>query len=529
MVLLAGCRASEPTVTPTVPPVPTPSAELAGTDVMPAFPPPSTAPEIYWPTTTWRASLPEAQGVDTEKLADLFDLIAERDAPIDGLLIVRHGYVISEAYFYPYAANIPHALASITKSVVSTLAGIALAQGQIPDWDAPVLSYFPDYAIQNRDARKENLQITHLLMMTTGLDWPESSKPYGSIGNPVNQMMASDDWVRFVLDRPLFTDPGARFNYNSGASHLLGILVGRAVDMPLPAFAADNLFHKLGIRDVSWATDNQGRAFGGGGLYLTPRDLAKLGYLYLHQGVWEEETIVPASWITRATTGHIETPGEDTYGYQWWISPQGYYKAVGHGGQYLFVVPEADLLLVVVSGLPARDEGLPESLLRFYVMPAILSDDPLPPNPTANARLAQTITAVAAPNPKPVPPLPPLAAQISGQVYELNPNALDWQRFSLTFDEDGTEAELVQTFATDTFTTTIGLDNVFRLNEADGIRSGVRGYWLDANQFVVEQRVPGEIDRLQVTMQFAGNEAIITLRWVVASYTRRVTGQRVEE
>ena len=205
-------------------------------------------------------------------------------------------------------------LYSCTKSFVSTLVGIAVDQGAIDGIDHRVLDYLPGYTFANQDARKEAMTVEHLLTMTTGLDWQEGDPTYRA-------MYMSNDWVQYVLDIPMREQPGERFNYCSGCSHVLAAIVQNGTKAKTQDFARKNLFQPLGISNWRWDTDAKGMAIGGWGLQLTARDMAKLGYLYLHEGTWDGKQIVSRTWVEEATRQHTTTDGSLGYGYQWWTYP----------------------------------------------------------------------------------------------------------------------------------------------------------------------------------------------------------------
>jgi len=281
--------------------------------------------EPYWPTQGWRTSTPEQQGMDSAQLIQMLDAVTARRLDIHSILIIRHGYLVAEVYYGSNSPTLKHELYSVTKSFTSALVGIAIQKGHIAGVSQPVLDLFADRQVANVDARKKAMTLEHLLTMSSGLDWPESGSAYTTTANPYVGMMRSPNWVQFVLDRPMAQPPGAVFNYNSGASHLLSAIVQKTTGTSTLAFARENLWKPLGITDVAWGADTSGIAVGGSDLRLTPRDMAKLGYLYLRGGVWDGQQIVPAEWVKTSTTKHITSgnAGLD-YGYQWWIWPDGF-------------------------------------------------------------------------------------------------------------------------------------------------------------------------------------------------------------
>lgn len=357
---------------------------------IPAAPAPAQEAETVWPTDGWPVSTPEEQGIDSQRLAEMLALIEEEDIAIDSVLITRHGYLVAEAYFPPFDAVMPHRLYSVTKSVTSTLVGIAIDRGYIAGVDQPVLDFFPDRAFEHLTPEKQAMTLEDLLTMRAGLDWPD---PNLSL---TMQMAAQSDWVQFVLDRPMAAPPGTEFLYNNGVSHTLMTIVQEAAGVDAGDLAAEALLGPLGIEHYRWETDRRQTVNGAWGLLMLPRDMAKFGYLILHEGQWEDRQIVSAEWVAAATQAHVTFPDGNGYGYQWWIYPDdGYFSAQGLEGQYIFVVPDRAMVVVFTATLSGSAGGIPHELLKYYILPAAESGEPLPPNPDGVAALERQIEAIA--------------------------------------------------------------------------------------------------------------------------------------
>ena len=368
---------------------------------------------VEWPTASWRSSKPEEQGMDSELLAKMFDHIEQNRINLHSVLIVRNGYIVTEAYFHPYTADTPHQVASVTKSVMSILLGIAIDRGSVRGVDQFLLDFFPGRWIANVDARKQAITLEHLLTMTSGLDCKDRS-------GTDDQMRQSRGWIQFVLDLPVTYVPGEQFSYCSGGPQLLSAILEKATGLNTRGFANARLFAPLGIPPVSgleWGADPQGYTLGGYGLYLTPRDMAKLGYLYLKQGQWAGQTVVSAQWVTASLTTHSTwtDEGQRDYGYLWWLYPaRGYSSMMGMAGQQVHIVPERHMVVVFTAAINPSDEKVLDPLLTDYIIPAAQSDSPLATNPAGAARLAARIRSVEQPQ-RPVAPLPETAQQISGR------------------------------------------------------------------------------------------------------------------
>lgn len=328
-----------------------------GTD--PAGPAPT--PDPVARDDGWPVSSPAAEGLEGTRLDALGARIEGGGyGAIDGVLVARHGKLVWERYFNGWTADRAHTLQSVSKSVTSLLAGIAVGDGRL-SVDQPVVGFFPDYQpVRNLDDRKRAMRVEDLLTMRTGLDWSEV--PYE--GSPLQQLNeSSGDWVRFVVDWPMREAPGTRWEYVSGGVIALGGLVGRAEGQRVDSLAAARLFDPLRMTGYAWYR-NPGDGFPhtGGGLLLRPRDLLKIGQLVLDGGRWGGHQVVPEAWI-QASTRRLATPsfgfGRHSmgYGYLWWIgslddplNPRDetgdVIVAAGTGGQWIFIVPKYDLVMV---------------------------------------------------------------------------------------------------------------------------------------------------------------------------------------
>jgi CubicO group peptidase (beta-lactamase class C family) len=360
-----------------------------------AAPTMATPGSSYWPTEAWQTSTPEEQGIDSEMLADMLEVIQEQDYDIDGVVVVRNGYVVVDAVVYPFEPGSRHIVYSCTKSVISALIGIAIDEGYIEGVDQPVLDFFPERTAANLDAGKEAMTLEDVLTMSTGLECRDS---YLYRWQGLLQMQQSEDWVQFMLDLPMAEEPGTRFEYCNGASLLLSAIIQETTGMTALAFANEHLFGPLGIIDVEWSSSPQGITIGWSDLHLTPHDMAKIGYLYLNEGWWDVEQVVSADWVRASTRKHISAKTlQDGYGYQWWVDGSSIYMALGYSGQYIVVVPDKDMVVVFVSDLEERDFYVPQGLLTDFIFPAARSSTPLPANPDGVALLESRIEALAIP------------------------------------------------------------------------------------------------------------------------------------
>ena len=280
---------------------------------------------------------------------------ARTKGPLNARLTGRYNYY--DTAWHPfYQGTDLHTMQSVTKTVTSMVFGVAITRGDFKaSLDTPVLHYFDVAKVKHVDDRKRHLTIENLLTMTSGMNSDEIDYPADSDA-PVNDyvhMEASDDWVQYAIDEPLIEEPGKNFVYDSAGVELLARVFQKETGQDIDAYAEKYLFGPLGMRHY-WKRDYAGAIDTEGGLYLNDEDLAKLGLLYLHHGVWEGKQIVSADWVQRSVAPHVPMPytvqdGRMYYGYTWWLFPVGAgygWLADGLGGQFLMVFPQQDLIVV---------------------------------------------------------------------------------------------------------------------------------------------------------------------------------------
>jgi len=321
----------------------------------------------YWPTDDWLWVKSEALGVNGDMLQDMVDDIMGSGFAVDSVLVVSDGFLITEWYFNGYGNDILHNVYSCTKSVVSTLVGIAIDNGEIEGVDARLIDLFPDVTPQNISEWKESITLRDLLMMSAGFDARDS---WLYEWERLDEMHDADDAVQYVMDLAMAFEPGSRFEYTNCVSHLLSCLITEKTGMSASEYADEHLFGPLGITNYEWEADNAGRSWGYSNLYMRPRDMAKIGYLFLKEGEWDGEQLVSESWVREATRHRIDANLRDGYGYQWWVDDDGYYLALGNMGQFIFVIPEHDMVAVFTGGTSdtfSYTINLPEQ----FIIPAV--------------------------------------------------------------------------------------------------------------------------------------------------------------
>jgi CubicO group peptidase (beta-lactamase class C family) len=370
------------------------------------------SPQAGLADQAWPVSTPASEGVDESALAALdTELAAGAHGNVDGLLVIRRGKVIfdkrytrdyvalnpaPEALPGPYNYHDPswhpwysgnprlHTLQSVSKSVLAVLFGVALQQGLLPGLDTPALALLPHRTIADPDGRKAAITLADLVTMRSGFSWNEDDYDYTDMSNDAAVMEASDDWVGYVLDKPMAADAGSEFVYNSGVTMVLAEILETLTGRKIAEYAEAELFRPLGITGYYWKHTPAGLADAAGGLYLAPADVAKITRLYLDGGEWDGRQIVPANWVRDSLVpATVSTyPGHEVfahagYGYQWWVYTdylgQTAWGGSGYGGQYPVVVPGLDLIIVFTGWNIYGPATEALTLIRNRILPAINS------------------------------------------------------------------------------------------------------------------------------------------------------------
>ena len=348
----------------------------------------------------WETASLETAGIDRARIEHLTGAIRSRpDFNVHTVLIEHDGHLVYEEYFdgkdekwgvplreITHNRDMRHDLRSVTKSVVSALVGIAAASGAIRSLDAPLLDYFPEYQDLQVPARRQ-ITIRHALAMSAGLEWNEDV-PYNNPKNDEIAMGRAADPIRYVLAREIVAAPGTTWRYNGGTTQVLGAIVQRATGKPLAEFAQAALWSPLGISDVEWLGNLGGLPSAASGLRLRPRDLAKFGSLYLHDGQWHGRQVVPADWARESTRRQITFPGQQDrgYAYLWWHTCSRYSSgpieiptAVGNGLQRIFLLRAQKAVVTFLSGRYNNfSASPPDRLLREFIVPALPRAAPAP-------------------------------------------------------------------------------------------------------------------------------------------------------
>lgn len=322
----------------------------------------------------WEYSAPEQHDMNPAILQQMKAAMTANN--LRSCLILKEEKCVFEYYRDSSIITSVQKINSCTKSVLSALIGIAIDQGLIPSLDTPIISYFPMLA-EDRDVRKQQITIDHLLTMSAGFEWSEFQT---RVSFPA--MTRSSDWVKYTLEQPLADAPGSRMVYNSGCSQLLAAILKLTSKMDVASYAEQHLFAPLGIEHYLWEQDPQGLHIGGFGLHLTTQDMAKFGLLFLQDGLWTDKPLLPAAWIQQSSLPLFYTYAQvGHYGRHWWVSsfPESaeedaaahkYFFALGYGGQYIIVLPSQQLVAVFTSDRYGKTKQ-PADYFHQYIIPSL--------------------------------------------------------------------------------------------------------------------------------------------------------------
>jgi CubicO group peptidase (beta-lactamase class C family) len=330
----------------------------------------------------WKLSSPEAQKMNSQVLNSAF-VKAKSAGFIDGLLVIRNGFLVAEQYYNEYNESQPHNIMSVSKSFLSAITGIALHLGYIDSLEEKVLKYFPEYIHPDLDPRKFDITIRHLLTMRMGING-EAEEDYGVYWKLYN----SKNWIKETIESPLLNDPGEKMHYNTFQTHLLSAIITKATQKSTLEFAQEVLFNPMKIDIDAWEQDPQGYYFGGNSMYFTPREMAMLGYLYLNDGRLNDMEIVPSFWVelSLSPSTNMKHPNEwgawknYNYAYLWWlgqINEYDLFMGYGYGGQFVIVIPSLNLIIVSTAKyqIDAETSTVQEwaifDIIAEYIIPSI--------------------------------------------------------------------------------------------------------------------------------------------------------------
>ena len=476
-------------------------------------------PDLASPTRSAKLprSLPQTQGVAPGGLLNFVDAVEKANLNLHSLMVVRHGQVVAEGWWAPYAPQLKHTLYSLSKSFTSTAVGMAVAEGKLTV-DDKIVSFFKADLPETISDNLAAMRVKDLLSMSTGHD----KEP-----TPNMRANGNKNWIKAFLAHPVDHKPGTHFVYNSGATYMLSAIVQKLTGQPVLAYLKPRLFDPLGIEGADWEVDPNGINTGGWGLRVRTEDIAKFGQLYLQKGIWNGKRLITESWIADATSVQIMQPGDDSkrdasdwlqgYGYQFWRCRHDAYRGDGAFGQYCIVLPKEDAVIAITSETSNMQAIL--NAVWEHVLPA-LQGAGLSTDKTASEPLTRKLKNLAL-----LPPVmestSPIAAKISGNTYSLTENSLKAKAISLTFGKDGCIFELRDDRASHQVTcginrwvegdTTFSTQPVKLVNTPvpgeTSTRVASNGTWSDANTFVMTWRFIETAHYDTVTCRF-GTDAV---------------------
>lgn len=378
-------------------------------------------------------SKPELQSTSSSGISSFLDAVEKSKIEFHSVMVIRHGHVIAEGWWAPYAAELKHTLYSLSKSFTSTAVGMALNEKHFT-LESPVISFFPNELPEEISPNLKSMKVKHLLTMSSGHAKDTIPKMRGVVIN----------WVKEFLSLPVEFEPGTHFVYNTGATYMLSAIIQKKTGKTLSQYLKPRLFDPLGITNPDWELDPRGINTGGFGLRIKTEDIACFGQLYLKKGLWKGKQIIPAGWVADATSTQIDSspsvvkrPKEEDdwsqgYGYQFWRCRHGAYRGDGAFGQFCIVLPEQDAVVAITG--ESFDLQASMNLVWDYLLPA-MRKSPLPANTLEEKYLREKLTGLKLEPPR-LNTASPLAQTISGKDIKLEPNEFNATNISFTLFDD---------------------------------------------------------------------------------------------
>jgi CubicO group peptidase (beta-lactamase class C family) len=379
-------------------------------------------------------SAPEAQGVSSAGILEFIQAADRQVNEMNSFMLVRHGYVVAEGWWTPYAAETPHVLYSLSKSFTSTAVGLAVAEGKL-SIDDEVLKFFPEDAPAAPTNNLKSMRVRDLLCMSAGHQTEVRLTETNEFS-----------WTKTFLAHPVPHKPGTHFLYNTAGTYMQSAIVQKVTGLTVLDYLRSRLFEPLGIEHPTWSTSPQGISLGGYGLNLRTEDIAKFGQLYLQKGRWHGKQLLPAAWIEAATarqTSNGSNPKSDWdqgYGYQFWRCRHEAYRGDGAFGQFCVVLPEQDAVIAITSA--TRDMQGVMNLIWDKLLPAI-QPSPLRANDDARKNLERTLSNLTLPMPRGAASSP-VAAQISGKKFVFPANTQKLEAITFASNAGNTPALVVR-------------------------------------------------------------------------------------
>lgn len=373
-------------------------------------------------------STPEEQGIASSAILSFVQAVDREVDAIHSVMLVRHGHVVAEGWWSPYGANLIHKVYSVSKSFAASAVGLAISEGLL-SVDDPVLRFFPDDAPAEPSENLQAMRVRDLLTMSTGHRDEHLAKV---------RELSGDHLTRAFLALPVEHKPGTLFVYNTPATYILSAILQKVAGVTMLDFLRPRLFAPLGIEEPTWPSSSEGITLGGIGLSLRTEDLANFGELYLRQGTWRNRTLIPAPWVVAATArqtsngSNPESDWEQGYGYQFWRSRHGAFRADGAFGQFCIVMPAQDAVIAITAG--TRNMQGVMNLIWDRLLPA-MGDLRLSPDPDAHEKLKRALGGLMLHVPRGSTEST-LAREVSGRTYIFASNFQDIDAIAMEFRAD---------------------------------------------------------------------------------------------
>ncbi len=453
--------------------------------------------------TLLQRSTPEAEGIASGAIGRFVDAV-ERDVnSLHSFMLLRHGKVVAEAWWKPYAPELPHMMFSLSKSFTSTAIGMLVDEGKLSVEDT-VLSLFPDHAPSEPSDHLKAMRVKHLLTMNTG---------HATDTTPNVFRQQDQEWTRAFLSLPVEHEPSTFFVYNTGATYMLSAIVQRKTGQRLLEYLRPRLFEPLGIEHATWDQSPQGIDQGGTGLHIRTEDIARFGQLYLQNGKWEGRQLVSAAWVKAATSaqtpnGPNQNPDwEQGYGYQFWRCRHDGYRGDGAFGQFCVVLPEHDVVLAATSGLSNMQKVL--DAVWAHLLPAF------GPPMAANAQGVQALQAQLATRGLKIVmgvATSPIAAKVSGVEYDVPPGETGISKVRFEFGPETSVLYITNNYGVQRITSGYGQ---WSFSDAHVLRTPEKlassGAWLDSRTYVAEHIAYETPFVRRVTFSFGEDGRTVTI------------------
>ena len=444
----------------------------------------------------WKEFSPEEQGMNSMTLIDGIKKLKKDSTNIHSLLVIRNSKVVLDVSFYPFQSNYVHDIASVTKSIVSLLIGIAIDKGLIKNENETVLSYFPEYPAKND--KLKNVRIKDLLNMASGFacSWDDKEKE-------LEQMQENTDWVTFMLSLPFSSEPGEKFSYCSGNFYLLSEILQRTTKMNAHSFARKYLFDPLQFDKTYWEENSKGVNHGWGDLHMSPYDLAKIGSLLLNDGKWNGRQIISNEWLTKIRPLYY-IHGTESYGYGWWLDSENpdEIQALGRGGQRMFILKDKNIVVVTTGG------GFNAGEMDNLVLESIKS---YAKNDNHSAELKNIIKTLQSPDTKGITGNG-FSYTMLNKNFQLEKNDLELN--SIRFEKRHNAYYLLLGFADGAKEEhPVGTGNQYKISREHqfGLPIAVKSFW-DKSQLVVDYNELSRINLYRLTFSFTDNSIAIDVR-----------------